>query len=208
AYVAEELLGQPIDKTGYVLGATLPAKGPEREDVLPGSIPDVVLRDGKPADDIESCMDAFKVMGPDDVIIKGGNALDYPSGLAGVLVGHPEGGTVGAMIGHVYGRKVNVVIPIGLEKQTATSLEVAQTELLEATGSDDTPTLWVFDGDIITELEAIELLADVDAMQIGAGGIAGAQGAVWLTAVGTDAAVAAAAEIIQGIQGEPPFASV
>ena len=208
AYVAEELLGREIEKTGYVLGATLPAKGPEREDLLPTSIPDLVLRDGQVADDMTTCMDAFKKMGPSDVIIKGGNALDYPTGQAGVLVGHPEGGTVGAMIGHVYGRKINVVIPIGLEKQVATGLESPQTELLAASGPVNSPSLWVFEGEIITELEAIELLADVEASQIGAGGIAGAEGAVWLSVSGSDEAVAAATEIVQSIQGEPPFVAI
>jgi hypothetical protein len=208
AYVLEELLGEPVEKTGYVLGATIPAKGAARAELLPASIPEVIFRDGQPAPDLTSVQAAFAEMGPGDVIIKGANALDYAKRQAGVLIGHPEGGTVGAFIGRAHGRKISVVIPVGLEKQVVSDLRAAEVEILSAAPeSVSGPSLWVIHGQIVTELEAIEALAGVEAMQIAAGGIGGAEGAVWLAVRGAPEQVAAAGELIGGIHGEAPFTS-
>jgi len=208
AYVLEELLGEPVEKTGYVLGATIPVKGAARASLLPGSIPEVTLRDGRPADDLPTVQDAFRVMGRGDVVIKGANALDYKHRLAGVLIGHPEGGTVGGFAGRMHGRKFGLVIPVGLEKQIAGDLRAAEVELLSAGPDRYTgPSLWVIHGQIVTEIEAIRLLVSAEAVQIGAGGIGGAEGAVWLMVKGTEDVVAGATALIEGIQGEPPFAS-
>jgi len=208
AYVLEELLGQPIEKTGYVLGATIPPKGPARASLLPTSIPEVTLRDGRPATDLPSVQEAFKMMGPGDVVLKGANALDYERKLAGVLVGHPEGGTVGGFMGRMHGRKFNLVIPVGLEKQVAGDLRAAEVELL-STGPEKRPgpSLWVMHGQIVTELEALTLLTGAQAAQIAAGGIGGAEGAVWLMVTGSDDALSRAVALVEQVQGEPPFAA-
>jgi hypothetical protein len=206
AYVLEELLGEPVEKTGYVLGATIPVKGPARASLLPGSIPEVVLRDGRPATDLPTVQDAFKAMGPGDVCIKGANALDYERKLAGVLIGHPEGGTVGGFIGRMHGRKFSLVIPVGLEKQVVSDLRAAEVELLFAgPGKSPGPSLWVIHGQIVTEIEALRLLVDAEAVQIAAGGVGGAEGAVWLMVSGSEETVARAAALIGEVQGEPPF---
>ncbi|MGQ9733346.1 MAG: hypothetical protein ACUVX8_18975, partial [Candidatus Zipacnadales bacterium] len=170
AYVLEELLGKPIDKTGYVLGATIPAKGPARASLLPSSIPEMVLRNGEVANDLLSVQQAFKVMGPGDVAIKGANALNYERKQAGVLIGHPEGGTLGALASRLHGRKFHLVIPVGLEKEVAGDLGIAEAELLAAGPQKYTgPSLWVTYGQIVTEIEALKILTDADAIQIGAG---------------------------------------
>ncbi len=206
AYVLEELLGKPIEKTGYVLGATIPVKGAARASLLPGSIPEVTLRDGRPADDLPTVHDAFKLLGRGDVVIKGANALDYERKLAGVLIAHPEGGTAGGFMGRMHGRKFGLVIPVGLEKQIAGDLRAAEVEML-CSGPDryTGPGLWVVHGEILTEIEAIRLLVGAEAVQIGAGGIGGAEGAVWLMVSGTEETVAKATALIESVQGEPPF---
>ncbi|MBM3497286.1 MAG: hypothetical protein FJX74_01325 [Armatimonadetes bacterium] len=206
AYVLEELLGQSIQKTGYVLGATIPVKGAARASLLPGSIPEVILRDGRPADDLPTVQDAFKVMGRGDLVIKGANALDYDRKLAGVLIGHPEGGTVGGFIGRMHGRKFGLLIPVGLEKQVAGDLRAAEVDLLSAGPDRYTgPSLWVIHGEIFSEIEALRLLTGAEATQIGSGGIGGAEGAVWLLVKGTAEEVGAATALIESIHGEPPF---
>lgn len=206
SYVLEELLGERIEKTGYVLGATIPAKGPARASLLPTSIPEVVLRDGRPADDLPTVQDAFKVMGRGDVVIKGANALDYERKRAGVLIGHPEGGTLGSLMGRMHGRKFSLVIPVGLEKQVATDLRAAEVELLADAGDRyGGPSLWVVHGEIVTEIEALRLLVGAEAVQIGAGGIGGAEGAVWLMVRGDSETVARVSSLIETIQGEPAF---
>jgi hypothetical protein len=207
AYVLEELLGESVEKTGYVLGATIPAKGAPRASLLPASIPEIVLRDGEVVEGM-TVQDAIKEMGPGDVAIKGANALDRATGAAGVLIGHPEGGTMGALMGRIHGKKVNLVVPVGLEKQVASSLPAAEAALLSSSpGVHTGPARWVMHGQIVTEIEALKMLADVEAMQIAAGGIGGAEGAVWLMVQGNEEQVSKAVELVEEIQGEPPFAT-
>jgi len=206
AYVLEELLGKSVEKTGYVLGATIPVKGAARAQLLPTSIPDVVLRDGQPPSELPTVQDAFKVMGRGDVVIKGANALDYMHKLAGVLIGHPEGGTAGGFVGPMHGRRFGLVIPVGLEKQVVGDLRAAEVDLLSAGPDKYTgPSLWVLHGEIVTEIEALRLLTDAEAVQIGAGGVGGAEGAVWLMVKGSEEAVSRATALVEQVQGEPAF---
>jgi len=207
AYVLEELLGKPVEKRGYVLGATIPAKGAARASLLPASIPDFVFKDGQVVQGL-TLQAAIKEMGPGDVVIKGANALDYQRRLAGVLVQHPEGGTMGVITGRLHGRKISLVIPVGLEKQVVGDIRTAEAVLLAAGAEASTsPSLWTMTGEIVTEIEALQLLSEAQVTQIAAGGIGGAEGAVWLMVTGTQEHVASAASIVTDIQGEPPFTS-
>jgi 6-phosphogluconate dehydrogenase (decarboxylating) len=63
----------------------------------------------------------------------------------------------------------------------------------------------VIHGQIVTEIEALRLLTDAEAVQIGAGGIGGAEGAVWLMVKGTEEAVSRATALVEQVQGEPAF---
>jgi hypothetical protein len=59
------------------------------------------------------------------------------------------------------------------------------------------PTLFPVAGHIVTEIEALEILAGVKALQVAAGGIAGAEGSVWLLIEGEKAQVEKALEIVE-----------
>jgi hypothetical protein len=63
----------------------------------------------------------------------------------------------------------------------------------------------VVPGDIFTEIEALDVLAGVQAVPVGAGGIGGAEGAIWLSLFGTEDELAAAMEVIGSVRNEPPF---
>jgi hypothetical protein len=67
------------------------------------------------------------------------------------------------------------------------------------------PMLWPVDGEIFTEIEAIETITGCRAYLIGAGGAAGAEGAVWLSVHGTADQVGRAEGAIEDIRGEPPL---
>jgi len=205
AYVLEELLGRPIEKGGYALGATLPPAGPPRERVFRGSVPEAVFREGQLVEGL-TVQEAVQQMSAGDVLIKGANALDYENGIAGLLVGHPAGGTLGGTIGSVYGRKIHLIIPVGLEKQVCGGLEEAESVLLElGPQAQGVPSLWCFRGEIVTEIEALELLSGCGVYQIGAGGVAGAEGSSRLLAVGSEEQVQQARVVVEGVQGEAPF---
>jgi hypothetical protein len=54
-------------------------------------------------------------------------------------------------------------------------------------------------------LEAIKILTGATAFQCSAGGVSGAEGAVWLVFRGTRDEVAKALSLVRSIQGEPPY---
>jgi hypothetical protein len=205
AYVAEELLGRRIAKGAYVLGRTVP-EGAQLAEVFAGSLPEVILVQGEP---VEMSLDqAIEQAQAGDVVIKGANALNYDTGLAGLLVGHPTGGTLGKIIGAAYGKGLHLVIPVGLEKEIAEDIQdLAELINHEPEISRPTiPALWPVQGEIVTEIEALEGLTGVEAHQIAAGGLCGAEGGMWLAVWGETEQVEAARRLMTEVQGEPPFA--
>jgi hypothetical protein len=203
-YCIEEITGQAIAKPRYMTGATLPF-GVGREGRLSRDVPDFVLKNGEPQDGVGS-KDAVEDMRAGDVFIKGANALHYPTRRAGVLIGHPTGGTVGATLGTIIARRIRLIVPVGLEKCVAQPLEDVCEFMMsdsECTG----PSLWTLPGEVVTEIEALRILAGVDVVQSAAGGLAGAEGAVWLALRGTPDQIDAAKKVIDTVHGEPPFVS-
>lgn len=205
AYVAEELLGEAIAKGSYVLGRTVPATA-DTSPTFSGNIPEVIFVNGQKSD--LTLKDAVAQMQRGDVVIKGANALNYESGIAGLLVGHPEGGTLGTIIGSYYGKGLHLIIPVGLEKEIVEDIQDLA-DLIQSEpeiSRQGMASLWPMQGEIITELEALELLTGVEAHQIGSGGICGAEGGSWLAVWGTAEQVGATKQLVESIQGEPPFA--
>ena len=203
AYIVEELLGKPIQRTDYCTGVTLPAKGGPKG-ATSSKIPDVVLKKGQPV--AVAAVEAIKEMGEGDVFIKGANALNYERGQAGLLIGHPTGGTIGAVLGTIVARRIALVIPVGLEKSVPVDLvEAARRAAADPVREGNVPMLWPVTGHIFTEIEAIQALAMAKATPIGAGGIGGAEGAIRLLVEGTPVQVASAATLFESIHGEPAF---
>jgi hypothetical protein len=203
-YVAEEILGKKIPHGAYVLGSTYPEKGQKRLRRAE-SISEVVLVNGKLRDDL-SLTDAVKKLKPGDVVIKGANALDYRNNIAAVIVGSSNAGTTGKILPYVGARKAHLVIPVGLEKQVAGSpIDIVRKMQEPVESLNRIPTMFLLTGHIVTELEALNLLADVSAFQAAAGGIGGAEGSVRIVCRGPGKNVQNALALAQQIQGEPPF---
>lgn len=203
-YVAEEILGKKIPHGAYVLGRTFPEKGRKRlADVK--SIGEVVLVNGKHREDL-SLAEAVRMLKPGDVVIKGANALDYENKLAAVIVGSSSAGTTGKILPYVGARKAHLVIPVGLEKQVAGSpIDIVKKMREPIESLNDIPSMFLLTGHIVTELEALELLADVSPFQAAAGGIGGAEGSVRLVCRGPRQKVQNALKLAERIHGEPPF---
>ncbi len=198
AYVLEELWGKKIDKRRYRSGITTPKPPEKHPEPQEEGLPDVVFRKGEVASELDR-YNAVEEMGQGDVYIKGANALDYLGGKAGVLIGSSTGGTVGAVIG----KKIHLVIPIGLEKLVYGDID--DLHWLAAQEDSGGPSLWPLTGTIITEIEALLLLTGVDAHLYAAGGIAGAEGAVRLLLDGGEEEVKAALDLVVSIKGEPRY---
>jgi hypothetical protein len=195
--VVEEITGEKIDRNSYVTGRIFPAKGAKNHVKLSASLPDVVLKNGKKVDGITS-IESVADMKQGDVFIKGCNAVNYQQKLGGILIGHPTGGTIGGTLGTVVGRKIHLILPVGLEKSVYADIN----ELSRKVREDDdyiggAPTLMPVSGHIITEIEALEILTSVKALQVAGGGVAGAEGSVWLLLEGEKAQLEKALEIIQ-----------
>jgi hypothetical protein len=216
AYVAEEITGQKPSHAAFVTGRIEPEKGAKVLPKVP-AVPHVVLVKGKSVD--LSLGDAAKKLKAGDVVIKGANALDYKNKTAAVDILDPSGGTTGITMPFIVARKAYLVIPVGLEKLVAgnvVDLTLKMREPMETLQApagrsaapfpgDILPSQWLLTGEIVTELEAIKILTGATAFQASAGGISGAEGAVWLVFRGTRDQVKKTMDLVHSIQGERPY---
>ena len=210
-YVAEEILAKTGQLEGFsrdrfFRGITLPPWFPTNEDGMihdmSGFPGDVVLVDGvwHKGKTILNVVDRLK---EGDVIVKGANALDLWAKRAAVLIGHPKGGTIGLALQAVVGRRVRLILPVGLEKRVFSDLDDLAARL-NRPGAEG-PRLLPVPGEVFTELEAIELLTGAKGELAAAGGVSGAEGSVWLAVDGTVEEMAAAAELLATVAAEPGF---
>lgn len=201
-YVAEEiltLLGQMdgFSRVGFRRGMTV---APGAKPAKPEYTGDVVIVDGvwQKGVDVFAAAEDLKA---GDVVLKGGNAFD-PYGQAAVQVGHPVGGTIMAVVPKVIGARVQLIVPIGLEKRVMEDVTdlAKRCNALDAEG----PRLYVMPGDVFTELDAILVLTGADPVLLAAGGIYGAEGAVRLGVSGTAKQVEEAMTLLKSVAKEPP----
>ena len=204
-YVVEELTGQKMQKPLYCTGTTRPS-GRKSDVKVANELADLVLMGGEPSEDM-TAVEAVDEMGPGDVFIKGANALNYERGQAGILIGHPTGGTIGGAIGTIIARRGTLILPVGLEKSIPGNLYDTARELSAVDERGSGPTLWPVDGLIFTEMEALGVLCGVESRPIGAGGILGAEGSVRMAVWGKKGQLEDVETLIDDIQGEPPFGS-
>lgn len=210
-YVAEEILkklGQSagFDRSRFFRGITVPPGRPTTET---GRLPDesqfpgdVVIVNGewRPGVTIFDIADDLK---EGDVILKGANAVDLSSGRAAILIGHPKGGTAVIAMQAVVGRRVRLVLPVGLEKRVTGDLDLLAA-MLNAPGARG-PRLLPVPGEVVTEIEALSMLTGVTAHLVAGGGVCGAEGGVWLAVSGSPEQEEAAKGMLQQAAGESPF---
>jgi hypothetical protein len=216
SYVAEEFLRRPdgrfapigdptgrgIERFAYTTGVTLPKNPYPPVEAPKTPMHDIIIRRGEVHMDGETVIEAAKNMNPGDVIIKGANALNYEKEVAGCLVGHPAGGSTGGFWGPLYGKKIRLIIPVGLEKEIAGDIIRLSVECM-----DENPgaSLMPMTGTIITEIEAIRILTGAAARQIAAGGIRGAEGSVRLLISGDEPQITEVREVLTALDDEPQY---
>lgn len=203
-YVAEEILkatGQEREftRSGFRRGTVFPP-GFDPRSVASEFRGDVVLVNGKWQQG-KTIFDVADTLKAGDLVLKGGNAVDLVARRAAVLIGDPQTGTAGAAIRAVVGRRVRMIVPVGLEKRVTEDLDDLANELNapDATG----PRFLILPGMVFTELDAINHLTGATARLVSAGGIYGAEGSLWISVTGQAAQVTAAAELIESVQNEP-----
>lgn len=203
AYVAEEVLrrlGQShgFCRKGFRRGLTLPPGRDPSQVPFPG---DVVIQAGTWRQGL-SLFDVAESLGEGDVVLKGANALD-PWGHAAVLVAHPQGGTAVAALAAAVGRRVELILPVGLEKRVWE--DVFRLAALANGPFGQGPRLLPLPGTVFTELDALASLTGVRAHLMAAGGVGGAEGALWVLVTGTAEQEAEAARLVEAVQHEPPW---
>jgi hypothetical protein len=201
-YVAEEILksigqAEGFSRVGFRRGVTVAPEAKLAQADFPG---DVVISDGQwqPG---KTIADVAGDLQEGDVVLKGANAFDA-EGHPAVQIGHPQGGTIMAALPAVIGRRVRLIVPVGLEKRVLEPVSDLA-ELCNVPGATG-PRLFPMPGEIFTELDAIELLTGAEACLIAGGGIYGAEGAYWLGVGGSEEQVQAATELIKSVADEPP----
>jgi hypothetical protein len=145
-------------------------------------------------------------MGPNDVYVKGVNAVD-PDDNVGVLIGNPvEGGSIGMVMSRSKSKGFKVVFPVGLEKLIPIPIkqaaEVTKTRSQVNYSMGGACALWPCEGIVITELKAVEILScGATATPISAGGLAGAEGAITMVIKGDDEQVTKVIKVIEECKG-------
>ena len=201
-YVAEEILasigqGEGFTRVGFRRGMTVAPGAKAIQAEFEG---DVIIRDGEWVRG-KTIFDVVDDLQTGDIVVKGANAFD-PMGKPAVLIGHPQGGTIMAAMSAVIGRRVRLIMPVGMEKRVLEDMDdlAAWANAPDASG----PRLFVVPGEIFTELEAVELLTGAEAALLAAGGVYGAEGADWMGVRGTEEQEEAAAALIRSVRDEPP----
>ena len=138
-----------------------------------------------------------------DIILKGANAVDLKTGEAAVLIGHPEGGTLTGIFAAAIGRRVEVIVPVGVEKRV--DGPVSQLCSLcndpQASGT----RLAMAPGKAYTEIDAICELTGAQATLIAAGGICGYEGMAWFQCTGTEEQLEKVRKIVHQVKDTPAY---
>lgn len=202
AYIVEEILGVKIAvKAQYTMGCV--AGGELTTNASPDKLNPYVLRNGKPVE--VSPVEALKSFTSDDVFIKGASALDR-EGNAAVLVAHESGGTVGEAVPIVVTRGAHFIVGVGLEKLIpSVNGAISKCSIYRFKYATGLPcALFPLPGArVVTEIQALEILAGVSATQVAAGGIGGSEGAVVLSVEGKEENLEKAFNLVKSIKGEP-----
>jgi hypothetical protein len=204
AYVTEELLGIRVEpKAGLTAGMV--CRGITNANSGPPATTHHVIRQGRVVEGADSRQEILD-FGPDDVFIKGANAID-PEGNAGIFVSSPVGGTIGMAWPVVTPRGAHLIMPVGLEKLVPSVVEAAKrTGIYHYKWTMGLPVrlVPVVLGSVLTEVQALAVLAGVQATHVGSGGVGGSEGAVVLSIEGEESRVERAFELVKSIKGEPP----
>ncbi|MDN0053773.1 hypothetical protein QVN91_12580 [Bacteroides caecigallinarum] len=203
-YIAEELLNKSIEHGSFVIGHFAP-EGQSPVNADKRQMQEVVIKDGKVLD--VTYDEALKMLEPGDIVMKGGNLLNYSMKQAAVCIGAPNGGTTYKILPYVGEGKAELIIPIGLEKETTANLQILENTLNAGNERlNSVPRLYMFrTGTVFTEIEAIRQFADVKVFPYGVGGISGREGGVSLVISGSETEVNKVLELVKAIQGERPF---
>jgi len=204
AYVSEELFGIEVNPKSQQTAGII-SRGMTNSNTAPPPCTMHVVHDGKVVENADSNVEILN-FGPNDVFIKGANAVD-PQGNVGIMASNLKGGTWGMFTPIITGRNSHLIITVGLEKMVASVADAcAHSGVYHYKWSIGLPAKLtpVVQGKVVTEIQALGVLAGVNAYHICSGGVGGSEGAVTLSIEGDEAHVKKALDLVVSIKGEPP----
>jgi hypothetical protein len=204
-YIAQELLGlRGLEPQKFTAGTNthrlLCVTDADKRTPFP-----IILYKGEKSS--KSLAEALQNFHTETVLIKGANAID-PEGNVGVITSGFDGGTIGMTYGTVTSQGLKYIFPVGLEKMISSVKAAAAwtgAKTLDYSIGADFGMFCIPNGTVITEIEALRILADVEAKHIASGGVGESAGAVVLVIKGEEAKVKKAISLIELIKGEPPL---
>lgn len=209
-YVAEEIMGREktaeiFDRNTFLSG--LNVRGTLCSTLAKEKGPILLLDKGSIKPPAPTMSEMLKGFGCSSVFIKGASAVD-PHGRAAVFMAHPEGGTIGWSLGTIIARGIQLVVPVGLEKlipSVEAAVPLCGQQTFDYCQGLKVGLMPLPGAKVITEIEALKLLAGAESTLVAAGGCSGAEGSVTLVAEGEAFAVEKAIGIVESIKGEPPL---
>lgn len=202
---AELLLEMPLRICGRIS-----KRGAVSSEVRSGSAHSLLYSQGKIINIDEDYEDRILEMGDRDVVITGANIIDA-YGNAAMLAGSPGGNHCGRGMSAMAVEGTQVIVAAGLEKLIPGCVSES-IKMSRRKGVDNSRGmacgLFPVVGDVITELEAIRKISDVEAVLIGKGGVFGGEGGCLFQVWGTNAEVERLEHVLELCYGKGISGSV
>ncbi len=196
---AEILVGTPLRICGRIS-----QRGAVSSKVREGAAHSLLYSQGQITNIDEDYDDRIMEMGPEDVIITGANIIDI-HGNAAMLAGSPAGNRCGKGVSAMTVEGAKVIVAAGIEKlipgSVYDSVKCAQRKGIDSSRG-MACGLFPVVGELVTELEAIQEISNVNAVLIGKGGIAGGEGSCLFQAWGTEPEIKRLEDILDQCYGK------
>lgn len=181
--VAEILIGIPLRICGRIS-----ERGSVSSETRSGAAHSILYSKGEVINIDEDFDDRLLEIGTDDILITGANIIDIYRNAA-MLAGSPAGNRCGRGVSAMTVEGVKVIIAAGLEKLIPGSVyDSVKNSHRKGVDSSRGMACGLFPivGEIITELNAIQEISNVDVVLIGKGGISGGEGSCLFQAWGAE----------------------
>ena len=205
AFITQELLGRegnPIEKStsGIVCNGVTCTTPQDGRCMMPHIFFKGKLMEGM------TLADAFNDFHLDTVMIKGANAVDTDWNV-GIITSGFNGGTVPNFIGYITSSGLRLITPVGLEKLVPNVREscfaVGARRLDYCMGA-DFGMYHIATANVVSEIQALDILFGVKATLVAAGGVGGCEGAVTMVAEGEGPVLEKLVDFLEKeIKGEP-----
>jgi len=202
-FVAQELLGEKFEPQRFTAGTNICGLLCVTNAADRHPFP-IILEKGKVSNkDFKAALEDFSIH---TVFIKGANAID-PQGNVGIITAGWDGGTVGNSLGILSSTGLRYIVPVGLEKLIPSVPEAVASvgsKTFDYSLGANFGMFILTNANVVTEIRALKILANVSTKLVAAGGIGGSEGSVVLVAEGAERDVKKAISLAEFVKGEKP----